>query len=82
MRRDVGLDSVRWLSLAEERREALAMWQEARGGGELLAERRKARTPSFRAACEKVGAAGSWKGRGVDSRRSGARAMIPPCGVC
>ena len=70
MRRDVGLGSVRWLTLAEARREALTLWQSARRGGDPLAERRKARTPTFRAAAEKVGAAGSWKGRGADSRRS------------
>ena len=54
-RRDIGLGSVRWLSLTEAREIALENWKAARRGGDPMGSRRS--VPSFEEAAELVIAA-------------------------
>jgi hypothetical protein len=64
-RADIGLGSLRLVTLAEARDEAARLRKVARAGGDPLAERRAARrvTPTFEAAAHEVHAAHkeSWK---------------------
>ncbi|MCJ2091474.1 integrase arm-type DNA-binding domain-containing protein [Methylobacterium sp. J-072] len=64
-RRDIGLGGVGLISLAEAREKTLAYRKTARGGGDPLAERKKAlaTTPTFAAAAEMVHAEhkATWK---------------------
>ena len=53
-RRDIGLGSVELVTLAEAREAAFENRKLARRGGDPLAERRKANSPTFREANEKV----------------------------
>ena len=48
VRRDIGLGSPRWMTLTEARAAAMANYRTARSkGGDPLAERRKAKVPTF-----------------------------------
>ena len=53
-RRDIGLGGFPLVSLAEARDKAFENRRHARGGGDPLAEKRKARVPTFREAALKV----------------------------
>ena len=53
-RHDIGLGGYPLISLAEARDKAFENRKAARGGGDPLAEKRKARTPTFREAAQKT----------------------------
>ena len=74
-RRDLGLGSFPLTSLSEARERAWENRKLARGGGDPLP--RVARAPTFGTACEKVGAAGQWRGR---TRENRAAALDTYCG--
>ena len=69
-RRDIGLGSARFVTLAEARDHAYENRRAARRGGDPLAGNREHRIPSFRVASERVAAGREWKGRTGDMRRS------------
>ena len=69
-RRDIGLGSARFVTLAEARDHAYENRRAARRGGDPLAGNREHRIPTFRTASEKVAAGREWKGRTGDMRRS------------
>ena len=76
-RRDLGLGGYPFVRLAEARDAAFVNRQLARRGGDPMAQVRQSRIPTFRTACERVGEAATWKGRGAESRR---RALDRYCG--
>ena len=76
-RRDLGLGGYPYVGLAEARAAAFSNRQLARRGGDPTAALRPSRVPTFRMACERVGAAATWKGRGPEDRR---RALDRYCG--
>ena len=76
-RRDLGLGGYPYVGLAEARAAAFANRQLARRGEDPTAVVRQSRVPTFGAACERVGAAGTWKGHGAEDRR---RALDRYCG--
>ena len=45
--RDIGIGSPRWMSLTEARATAMANYKTARKGGDPVAQRRKAKIPTF-----------------------------------
>ena len=76
-RRDLGLGGYPYVGLAEARAAAFANRQLARRGGDPTVALRPSRVPTFRAACERVEAAATWKGLGAENRR---RALERYCG--
>ena len=54
VRRDIGLGSPQWMTLTEARAAAAANYRIARKGGDPLADRRKAKVPTFREAANLV----------------------------
>ena len=76
-RRDLGLGGFPYVGLAEARAAAFANRQLARRGGDPTAVVRQSRAPTFRTACERVGAGATWKGLGAENRR---RALERYCG--
>ena len=69
-RRDIGLGSARFVTLAEARDQAYENRRAARRGGDPLAGNREHRIPTFRTASEKVAAGREWRGRTGEMRRS------------
>ena len=69
-RRDLGLGGYPYVGLAEARAAAFANRQVARRGGDPTARVRPSSIPTFRKACERVGAAATWKGLGAKNRES------------
>ncbi len=69
-RRDLGLGGYPYVGLAEARAAAFANRQVARRGGDPTAGVRPSKVPTFRKACERVGAAATWKGLGAKNRES------------
>ncbi len=76
-RRDLGLGGYPYVGLAEARAAAFANRQVARRGGDPTAGVRPSKIPTFRKACERVGAAATWKGFGAKNRQ---RALERYCG--
>ncbi len=76
-RRDLGLGGYPFVRLAEARATAFQNRQHARRGGDPMAQARQSRVPTFKTACDQVGQASTWKGRGAESRR---RALDRYCG--
>jgi integrase len=70
VRRDIGLGSVRFVTLAEARDQAYENRKTARRGGDPFAGTREHQIPTFRTASDKVAAARQWRGRTADMRRS------------
>ena len=68
-RRDVGLGSARFVTLAEARDQAFENRRAARRGDDPFARQRKPR-PTFRVASEKVADGREWKGRTGAMRRA------------
>ena len=80
-RRDLGLGGYPFVGLAEARATAFENRQLARWGGDPMAQVRQSRIPTFRTACERVGAAATWKGRGGEIRhRALERYCVPILG--
>ncbi len=69
-RRDIGLGSARFVTLAEARDQAFENRKTARRGGDPFAGKREHRIPTFRTASENVAATREWKGRTGQMRRS------------
>ena len=67
-RRDLGLGGYPYVGLAEAREAAFANRQVARRGANPTAAVRSSRVPTFRKACERVGAGVTWKGLGAKNR--------------
>ena len=77
-RRDLGLGGYPYVGLAEARAAAFANRQVARGGGDPTARVRPSSIPTFRKACERVGAAATWKGLGAKNRESALERYCGP----
>ena len=77
-RRDLGLGGYPYVGLAEARAAAFANRQVARRGGDPTARVRPSRIPTFRKACERVGAAATWKGLGAKNRESALERYCGP----
>ena len=54
VRRDIGIGSLRWMTLTEARAAAMSNYRIARKGGDPLADKRKVRVPTFAAAAAVV----------------------------
>ena len=54
VRRDIGIGSPRWITLTEARAAAMANYKTARKGGDPVADRRKAKIPTFAEAAAAV----------------------------
>ena len=77
-RRDLGLGGYPYVGLAEARVAAFANRQVARRGGDPTAAVRPSKIPTFRKACERVGAAATWKGLGAKNRESALERYCGP----
>jgi integrase len=68
-RRDIGLGSAKYVTLAQARQQAYENRVAARRGGDPFACTPQHRIPTFRVACDKAAQGRQWKGRSSEARR-------------
>ena len=68
-RRDIGLGSAKYVTLAQARQQAYENRVAARRGDDPFARTPQHRIPTFRVACDKAAQGRQWKGRSSEARR-------------